>query len=188
MTVKAASAARNWARGFPRSCPIREPFRAAAQNSQAVKRTRLAREIFAVPVVAMVSTSSNIALVSRSCPLQSGIALVLSPRSIMARVLAWARWIYPCDSVQTDQLIPPACGPSFRSLSGEEPIVFSLDDRIAFAGATFELCTVEHCDMTSAVRNEPGREQSAGSFGDPLPADAQQIGDEFLRHDQFVGS
>src|SRR5229473_3553439 len=107
---------------------------------------------------------------------------------MMGRCLSMSAVCSPCDSVQTDRLFPPPCGLSFRGLAGEQSIVFPLDDRVAFAGAKFELCTVEHRDMTSAVRDEPGCVQSAGSFGDPLSADAQQIGDEFLRHDQFVGS
>jgi hypothetical protein len=65
-----------------------------------------------------------------------------------------------------------ACGRLFRNLGGEQSIVFLLDDPIAFAGAALELYPVEHRDATSAVRNEPGRVQSAGSFGDPLSADA----------------
>ena len=64
MTVKEASAARNWVIASSESCPSRLRFRAEAQNSQAVNKAFSDRDTFADPDVAVVITSSSLALVA----------------------------------------------------------------------------------------------------------------------------
>jgi len=46
---------------------------------------------------------------------------------------------------------------------------------------------VKYRDVATAVTDQPGALQIAGGFSDTFTANAEHAGNQFLRHDQFIG-
>jgi hypothetical protein len=60
------------------------------------------------------------------------------------------------------------------------------DYLVALAHPRLQALTVQHLDMAAAVANQPRALQFSGGFGHTLAPDAQHVGDQLLRHMDFV--
>ena len=67
----------------------------------------------------------------------------------------------------------------------EQSVVFALDDCVALAGARFQTCAIEDRDAPPGVLNETRFLQLERALGDAFAANAEHVGDKFLRHHQF---
>ena len=68
----------------------------------------------------------------------------------------------------------------------QQAVEFFFHHRVALAYAPFQLWTIQYNDFAAAVVNQPVRLQVAGGLGDALPAHAQHVRDQLLRHPQFI--
>ena len=85
MTVKEASAARNWVIASSESCPSRLRFRAEAQNSQAVNRAFSDRDTFADPdAEEALRSGKNLTDVAARFPASSAAWAALAERAFGA--------------------------------------------------------------------------------------------------------
>jgi hypothetical protein len=69
---------------------------------------------------------------------------------------------------------------------GEQAIEFRFDYLVALAGPFLQSSPVKHSDVATVVTNNPSVLQFPGSLRDALATHAQHIGDQFLRHGQFI--
>ena len=68
----------------------------------------------------------------------------------------------------------------------QQTIVFFFNHRIAFTRARLQIRSVQHADVATAVANTAHFLQMPGGLGDAFTPHAEQAGNQFLRHDQFV--
>src|SRR4030095_9645912 len=69
---------------------------------------------------------------------------------------------------------------------GQETIEFRLDDLIALTRPRLQPRAIDYGDLAPAVMNQPSVLQLPGSLGDTFAAHPQHVGDQLLRHGQFV--
>ena len=67
-----------------------------------------------------------------------------------------------------------------------ETVRFPTNHAIAFAYSRFETSTVENGNTAAMITNQPRVLQTRGLLRDGLATHTQHVGDEFLRHDEFV--
>jgi chromosome condensin MukBEF complex kleisin-like MukF subunit len=70
----------------------------------------------------------------------------------------------------------------------QQAIELFFHHRVALAYPLLKLRTIQHGDVPAAVVNQAVRLQVAGRLGHALPAHAQHIRDQLLRHQQFIAS
>ena len=80
----------------------------------------------------------------------------------------------------------PGGAPSDRLPLRQETVVLLLDHRVALATAPLKARPVEHGDVSADVLDKARPLQFGCDFGNPLPANAEHVGDEFLGHDELV--
>lgn len=61
-----------------------------------------------------------------------------------------------------------------------------LDHRVALAGAPLEPLPVQHRDVTARDADQTGPLQLERAFGDAFAAHTEHVGNQFLRHHEFV--
>ena len=69
--------------------------------------------------------------------------------------------------------------------SREQSVVFALDDCVALAGAGFQTRAIEDRDAPPGVLNEARFLQLESGLCDAFAANAEHVGNKFLRHHQF---
>src|SRR5687768_5745326 len=77
---------------------------------------------------------------------------------------------------------------SFRQNSIQVGIRFGFNDRVAFAGFSFQTAAIKNGDDSSTVTNQLGRLQRAGSLTYAFAPHAQHGGQKFLSERKFLGS
>ena len=92
--------------------------------------------------------------------------------------------------------VPEAHGPCEHGAAGmrglgcmairEQTAEFLLARGVALAGASLKAGALKHRNVTAAVVNDACALQLPGSLRDAFAADSQGMGNQFLRHDQFV--
>ena len=73
----------------------------------------------------------------------------------------------------------------FYERYGKQSVVFALDDRVALACARFQAFAIEDRDMPPGILNETRFLQLESALGHAFSANAEHVGNEFLRHHQF---
>src|SRR4030095_10775453 len=69
---------------------------------------------------------------------------------------------------------------------GQEPVEFRLDYLIALTRPRLQPRAIYYGDLAPAIMNQPGVLQLPSGLGDTFAAHAQHVGDQLLRHGQFV--
>ena len=92
---------------------------------------------------------------------------------------------------QVGRLVKSGAGGSMESRSGgqffrQQPAIFLLDHRITFAGALIESGPVEHQNTATRIADQTGFLQTERAFGLAFAAHTKHVGNEFLRHHQFI--
>ena len=67
-----------------------------------------------------------------------------------------------------------------------EAVRFTANHAIAFAYSRFETSAIEDGDTAAMVTNQTGVLQTGGLLRDGFTTHPQHVGDEFLRHNEFV--
>ena len=75
---------------------------------------------------------------------------------------------------------------SVRVRCGKQAVVFLLNNRVAFASASFECVAIKNRDSAAPVADQSSPLQSSSRFGNAYAAYAEHIGNEFLRHDDLI--
>ena len=84
---------------------------------------------------------------------------------------------------------PPALwksDPSHRLQIRQQSFALSPDNAIALARAFFESSSVQHLNSAMAVTDQPGVLQFHRRFRHAGSPDAEHVGDQLLRHRQFI--
>ena len=68
----------------------------------------------------------------------------------------------------------------------EQSIGFLLDHRVAFAGQTLEMRSIEHGDLAARISNHALLLQLSGRFRNTFASNSEHVGDEFLCHVQSI--
>src|SRR5438128_2171614 len=67
-----------------------------------------------------------------------------------------------------------------------EAVRFAADYTVALAYSRFETSAIEDGDTASMITNQPGVLQTGSLVRDSFTTHPKHVGDEFLRHDEFV--
>ena len=73
-----------------------------------------------------------------------------------------------------------------RTILSEQAVVLVFDHPVTLADGRFQTAPVEDRDMTAHVRNQSIFLQAPSRMGDAFSAHTQHVGNEFLRHHQFI--
>ena len=68
----------------------------------------------------------------------------------------------------------------------KQAIVLALDDRVTLARALFESRAIQHRDMPARILDQARFLQAQGAFRNAFAPHPEHIGDQFLRHHEFV--
>ena len=70
---------------------------------------------------------------------------------------------------------------------GKQPIVFFFNDCVALTAALLQSLTIkDDGNMSSRIANQAGLLQFEGTLPNTFATHAQHVGDELLRHNEFI--